>query len=187
MLDTARTIVDEYGVADNYTITRGTMENLPEFGDDSFDIVLNLSAIECCEFPQQAIREMMRVCVPGGKILVVASNYLSPLKKRMRKLDLDATMKLLETGTYVYQDDPKPHLVHGFKADELWGYFSSAGAELVYLKGSRILDMLFSEDHIKNMAEEWGLDECINIETALSDDPALTGAGMDYCILAAKR
>ena len=83
-------------------------------------------------------------------------------------------------------DGPKPHLMRGFRADELWGYFSSAGAKVEYIKADRILQMLLGDEGIVKLAHAWGLDECIDLEMTLADDPALAGAGQDYCVQAGK-
>jgi SAM-dependent methyltransferase len=47
---------------------RGSVEALP-LEDRSFDVVLCNQVLEHCDDPAQAVRELMRVTVPGGRVL----------------------------------------------------------------------------------------------------------------------
>ena len=49
-------------------------------------------------------------------------------------------------------DGPRPHLMRGFRADELWGYFSSSGAKVEYIEADRILQMLLGDEEIEKLA-----------------------------------
>jgi ubiquinone/menaquinone biosynthesis C-methylase UbiE len=69
MLDRARTLATEKGVA-NVTWREGEVERLP-FPDGSFTIVVTRFAMHHLLDPAAVFREMMRVCVPGGRIVVV--------------------------------------------------------------------------------------------------------------------
>jgi len=53
---------------------RGDAERLP-FRDDSFDGVWSSGSIEYWPNPVTALRELRRVVVPGGPVLVVGPNY----------------------------------------------------------------------------------------------------------------
>ena len=52
----------------------GDAERLP-FGDDAFDIVWSSGSIEYWPDPVETLREIRRVCVPGGLVLVVGPDY----------------------------------------------------------------------------------------------------------------
>jgi len=54
----------------------GDAEQLP-FADDSFDVVWSSGSIEYWPDPVAALRELSRVCVPGGQVLVVGPDYPS--------------------------------------------------------------------------------------------------------------
>jgi ubiquinone/menaquinone biosynthesis C-methylase UbiE len=69
MLDRARTLAAEKGVA-NVTWREGEVEHLP-FPDGSFTIVVTRFAMHHFLDPAAVFREMLRVCAPGGRIVVV--------------------------------------------------------------------------------------------------------------------
>jgi demethylmenaquinone methyltransferase/2-methoxy-6-polyprenyl-1,4-benzoquinol methylase len=52
----------------------GDAERLP-FEDDAFDVVWSSGSIEYWPNPVTALRELRRVCKPGGQVLVVGPNY----------------------------------------------------------------------------------------------------------------
>lgn len=56
-------------------LREGDMESLP-FGDDAFDAVLGVNAIQFAGEPRRALREAARVTRPGGR--VVASLFAAP-------------------------------------------------------------------------------------------------------------
>ena len=69
MLERARALAAEKGVA-NVTWREGEVERLP-FPDGSFTIVVTRFAMHHFLDPAAVFREMVRVCVPGGRIVVV--------------------------------------------------------------------------------------------------------------------
>lgn len=54
----------------------GSAYELP-FADDSFDGVISHTFFNCADKPKEAIREMLRVCRPGGRVSTVASMSLT--------------------------------------------------------------------------------------------------------------
>jgi ubiquinone/menaquinone biosynthesis C-methylase UbiE len=69
MLERARALATEKGVA-NVTWREGEVERLP-FPDGSFTIVVTRFAMHHFLDPAAVFGEMMRVCAPGGRIVVV--------------------------------------------------------------------------------------------------------------------
>ncbi len=53
----------------NVAITRADPTDLP-FPDASFEIVTSAAAVHHFAAPQQAVAEMVRVCAPGGKVVI---------------------------------------------------------------------------------------------------------------------
>jgi ubiquinone/menaquinone biosynthesis C-methylase UbiE len=45
-----------------------------QFGDGTFDVVVSSECIEHTRNPQQAVRELIRVCRPGGLIVITSNN-----------------------------------------------------------------------------------------------------------------
>jgi ubiquinone/menaquinone biosynthesis C-methylase UbiE len=61
----------------------GDAERLP-FPDDSFDVVWSSGSIEYWPDPVATLRELRRVCVPGGPVLVVGPDTPSgPVRRRV--------------------------------------------------------------------------------------------------------
>jgi SAM-dependent methyltransferase len=56
------------------TFIQGDAQNLP-FADDSFDLVISCETIEHLPDAPKALREMLRVSRPGGKLLLTTPNY----------------------------------------------------------------------------------------------------------------
>lgn len=81
MLDRARQKAEAEGLS--LKLTRASGEALP-FPDKSFDLVLSVTAFEFFSRPAQAAREMVRVCRPGGRIVVSVLNRWSPWALRRR-------------------------------------------------------------------------------------------------------
>ncbi len=65
LLDRARLRADAEGLS--LTLQQGDAENLP-FPDGSFDVVLSTFGVMFAPNQEQAARELLRVCRPGGKI-----------------------------------------------------------------------------------------------------------------------
>jgi SAM-dependent methyltransferase len=69
MLDQARSLAAEKGLR-NVDWHQGDVNSLP-FADSSFTIVVTRFSVHHFSDPAAVLREMVRVCVPGGRIVVV--------------------------------------------------------------------------------------------------------------------
>jgi ubiquinone/menaquinone biosynthesis C-methylase UbiE len=69
MLDRARLLAAERGIA-NVTWHKGDVEHLP-YPDGAFTIVVTRFAVHHFPDPAAVFREIVRVCAPGGRIVVV--------------------------------------------------------------------------------------------------------------------
>jgi ubiquinone/menaquinone biosynthesis C-methylase UbiE len=69
MLDRARQLAAERGIA-NVTWDRGEVSRLP-YADGTFDIVVTRFSMHHFLDPVGVLREMARVCTPGGRVVVV--------------------------------------------------------------------------------------------------------------------
>ena len=61
----------------------GTLTQIP-YADSTFDLVYTVEALEHSIFPENALRELLRVTKPGGKVVVVDKN-----KAAMGLLEID--------------------------------------------------------------------------------------------------
>jgi ubiquinone/menaquinone biosynthesis C-methylase UbiE len=71
MLERARALADEKGIA-NVSWREGDVERLP-YPDAAFSIVVTRFAVHHFLRPEAVFREMVRVCRPGGRVVVVDS------------------------------------------------------------------------------------------------------------------
>jgi ubiquinone/menaquinone biosynthesis C-methylase UbiE len=79
MLERARTLATEKGIA-NVSWLEGEVERLP-FPDGSFTIVVTRFAMHHFLDPAAVFHEMVRVCAPGGRIVVVDTYASDDLAK----------------------------------------------------------------------------------------------------------
>jgi len=63
-------------LVDRVTYVQADAQNLP-FDAGSFDIVISCETIEHVPDPRAAVREMYRVCKPGGMLFLTTPNYLN--------------------------------------------------------------------------------------------------------------
>ena len=63
-------------LADRVTYVQADAQNLP-FDEGSFDIVISCETIEHVPDHRAAVREMYRVCKPGGTLYLTTPNYLN--------------------------------------------------------------------------------------------------------------
>lgn len=88
VLDIGPNLVDKVARMLSCTGVVGDACNLP-FADQSFDAVISSECIEHTLHPQQAIREMCRVCRPGGRVCLTSPNKLwYPILLIAKKLGL---------------------------------------------------------------------------------------------------
>jgi len=85
MMRAARGKAERRGV--HLDMVMGSGDRLP-FKNDSFDLVLSVTALEFFKSPERAAAEMVRVCRRGGRVVVGVLNRWSPWAIRRRILGL---------------------------------------------------------------------------------------------------
>jgi ubiquinone/menaquinone biosynthesis C-methylase UbiE len=101
MLERARALAAEKGV-ENVAWREGDVEHLP-YPDASFSIVVTRFAVHHFLRPDAVFREMVRVCRPGGRVVVVDSRASDDLSKaaefnRLEKLRDPSHVRCLGLG-----------------------------------------------------------------------------------------
>ena len=90
-------------------LVAATAQALP-FPDHAFDLVLSVTAFEFFSDPGQAVLEMVRVCKPGGKIVVGVLNKWSVWAARRRVLSWFRSSIFMDCRFYSY---PEMHRLFG--------------------------------------------------------------------------
>jgi ubiquinone/menaquinone biosynthesis C-methylase UbiE len=90
-------------------LVAASAEDLP-FPHHEFDLVLSVTAFEFFLDPERSVREMVRVCKPGGKIVVGVLNKWSVWAARRRFLSWFQTSIFKECRFYSY---PEMHRLFG--------------------------------------------------------------------------
>lgn len=109
MLEQARKTQEEQGLK-NVSWRQGDVYSLP-FQQEQFSIVSSRFVFHHLQYPLAALREMKRVCQPGGRIVVAD---MAPLPEKAAALNVAERLR-------------DPSHVCAMTADELRGLFEQAG------------------------------------------------------------
>jgi len=159
---------------DDITWKEGDVENLP-FRDGEFDVVLSQFAHIFAPRPDVAVKEMLRVLKPGGRI---AFNTWPP--------ELFIGRMFAITASYLAPPDPKP------APPAQWGdpsvvlkRLGSAVRDVTFDRGTQLTPAL-SPQHYRHLLEQTG-GPIVRLIHALKDDPArLAQFRRDYDELASQ-
>ena len=130
MIDKARELAEKEGVLDRITFVRGALEELSEYADSSFDLVLSVDAPVSYTYPNQerVISELVRIA--KKKILLSVSSRLgslpyisNPVQKNQFILDENVDDPFVR-----YCVENRQSMIDGFR-------FNKQAAEQVYDTG----------------------------------------------------
>lgn len=105
-----------------------------KFADDSFDIVYAPYLVNCVPDPVKVVREMRRVCKPGGKIVILnhfrnASPLLSRLDRALSPLTVHIGFKSdLDLPGFLAQAELQPISIEKVSVPPLWSLVISRKA-----------------------------------------------------------
>jgi len=124
MLDKARTRVRRKGL-DHVHLMQMDAAAL-QFADESFDIVYAPYLVNCVPDPVKVVREMRRVCRPGGKIVILnhfrnVNPVLSRLDRALSPLTVHIGFKSdLDLPRFLAQADLQPISIEKVSVPRLW-------------------------------------------------------------------
>lgn len=81
-------------ISENIIKQNGTLTNIP-YDNNTFDVTYAVESLEHSIFPENAIREMLRVTKTGGKVIVVDKS-----KNAMGMLEIDAWEQWFEDSLF---------------------------------------------------------------------------------------
>src|SRR5919112_3161227 len=124
MLEKARERVAREGL-DNVRLLEMDAQNLT-FADDSFDIVYAPYLVSVVPDPVRVVREMRRVCRPGGKIIVLnhfrsANAILSRIERAISPLTVHIGFKSdLDLPGFLAQAELRPVSIQKVNVPRIW-------------------------------------------------------------------
>jgi phosphatidylethanolamine/phosphatidyl-N-methylethanolamine N-methyltransferase len=124
MLDKARERVDREGLA-NVRLHEMDAAKLT-FADDSFDIVYAPYLVSVVPDPVQVVREMRRVCRPGGKIIILNHfRSANPILSRMERAISPFTVHIgfksdLDLPGFLAQAELQPISIEKVNVPKIW-------------------------------------------------------------------
>jgi 2-polyprenyl-3-methyl-5-hydroxy-6-metoxy-1,4-benzoquinol methylase len=94
------------GALQYVSLIEGDVENPAFLADDSVDLIVAADIIEHVQSPSAFVAEMLRVCRPGGVMLVETPNTRYRRHRVVRILDLISRVLRLEKGRNLFPTDP---------------------------------------------------------------------------------
>ena len=85
-------------------VIESDVHDLPQ-KDNAFDCVVDTFGLECCYDPKQALKEMKRVCKPGGHILLLERGYGFWAWYNYKMLRMAAHSLGMRGQVYIYEYD----------------------------------------------------------------------------------
>ncbi|OFW16182.1 MAG: hypothetical protein A3F70_02870 [Acidobacteria bacterium RIFCSPLOWO2_12_FULL_67_14] len=130
MLEKARARIGRKGLS-HIRLMQMDAQSL-KFADDSFDVVYAPYLVNCVPDPVQVVREMRRVCRPGGKIVILnhfrsANAILSRLDRALSPLTVHIGFKSdLDLPGFLAQAELRPVSIEKVSIPPLWSLVISS-------------------------------------------------------------
>ncbi len=155
----------------NFTLYLGDVRDLAEFPDDSFDAVMAMELLCYCTRPEQALRELMRVVVPGGLMFFSVEGKHGSLLADS-KIGMNEFETLCRGNVLCREDDV---FVRYFTEEDFQKFLTSEGVSVLETQGSHYV----SDGVLHRFVEEAGAlggeveDRLMDIEQRCNRDPVL--------------
>jgi 2-polyprenyl-3-methyl-5-hydroxy-6-metoxy-1,4-benzoquinol methylase len=186
MVELTRQHAEEFRITELLTVDVGDVYALA-FADDSFDLVIALGVMSWLALPELAIREIARVTVPDGRVLLTSGNrarlnnlldpWLNPALAPLRR-----GIKDMLERVGLRRPSPKPAVRDRHFIDEA---LTSAG--LIKSRGMTLGFGPFTFLHRKALPECLGIPLHRQLQhLADRNVPFFRSTGMSYLVLASK-
>jgi ubiquinone/menaquinone biosynthesis C-methylase UbiE len=186
MIERTRSKLPELGPkADRATLIVADMIDLSVLESDRFELILAMGdPLSICSDASRAVREMHRICRPGGIVIATADNKLAAVDHFLEKADIDGLERLVKTGkTHWLTADEREQFELTFTPGELQRVFERSGFEIVKLTGKTILPIRMYKHLLKSEGE---FDRLMELETDLSRDSTAAGKAAHLQVVARK-
>jgi S-adenosylmethionine-dependent methyltransferase len=184
MLSVAEQKVEAEGLAHLVQLRHGDMAELDDLPSDQFALVLATGgSLNYCPHYRRAVRQMVRLCSPGGYVFLDPTSRFAYLPDLLREGDLKAVYELVGAGTFY--EEYQGHRVqrHEFEIDELLALLREEGLRVCKVLGNSILVEVIGRKNTLRMLEEMGVDRLIELEEHLSRNESLLSRALHFDVL----
>lgn len=170
MIDKAKELAEEEGVLHRMTFVKGALEDLSQFGNSSFDMVISFDAPISYTYPnqEQVIGELVRIC--RKRIILSVSSRLgylpymsNPIQKNQFILDHDCDDPFVKWCISSKVDAVKNFRFDKGDVEKLWTDGLMGGEEEIaeYEQGGApwCITYTFMPDELKGILERLGVQE----------------------------
>ena len=172
--------------AERATLIVADIVDLSALESDRFELILAMGdPLSICSDATCALREMHRICKPGGTVIATADNKLAAVDHYLEKSDIDGLEQLLKTGKthWLTADEREQFELTAFTPGELHRLFERCGFEVVKLAGKTILPIRAFKELLKSERE---FDRLLELEMDLSKDSTAAGKAAHLQVIAKK-
>jgi ubiquinone/menaquinone biosynthesis C-methylase UbiE len=176
MIDEARAKIEALGPkSKRATLIVADIIDLSQLPSDHFALTLAMGdPISICSDPPRAVREILRICKPGGIVIATADNKLAALDHFIERGKLDELESFLKTNrTHWLTDDAQEQFeLTMFTPDSLRKLFVRAGFEVLMLQGKTILPLRKHKHLLENPD---AMERLLRLEQSLASDESSAG------------
>jgi ubiquinone/menaquinone biosynthesis C-methylase UbiE len=172
MIEQTRAKLATMGTRENKaTLLVADIVDLSALESDQFELVVAMGdPLSICSDAARAIREMARICKPGGTVIATADNKLAAIEYFLQQGDLAALESFVKSSRtrWLTQEVAEQFELTTFTAAELQKMMERAGLESVKITGKTILPIR----QFKHLLEADGaFARLLKMEQELARDP----------------
>ncbi len=153
---------------------------------DTFGLTLAMGdPLSICSDPPSAVREMHRLCRPGGVVIATADSKLAALDHYAERGDLDALEEFVHSGRtrWLTAEKLERFELHTFTPDSLRKLFDKAGFAVLALTGKTILPVRRNKALFERPD---GMERLLRLEQELAKEPGSAARASHLQIVARK-
>lgn len=187
MIEQTRTKLRSLGAkAERATLLVADIVDLSQVEAERLDLILAMGdPLSICSDPASAVREMHRICKPGGTVIATADNKLAAIDHFLDRGDIEGLESFVKTGRtqWLTADERERFELTAFTPGDLRRLFERCGFEVVKLTGKTILPVRTFK-HL--LQREGAFDRLLELEIELSKDPTSAAKASHLQVVARK-
>jgi len=165
-------------------LRHGDMEKLDDFPSDHYDLVLTTGgSLNYCSDYRQVIRQMRRVCKPGGYVFVDPTSRFHHLPDLLKAKDFETIRDLLQAGNISVEFQGLRVQRHDFEIKELLNSLEEEGLTPSMIVGNSVIVGIVGQENMLKMLEEQGVKRLMEMEELLSRHDSLVNRAQIFEVL----